>query len=76
MREAGSGLRTETVVLSFPEATQVLLRGGAITKLEWDNENIYGRLVDNLLYLHTNDGFVQWILSFGDMVGRDWIELE
>ncbi len=48
-----------------------------ITKKDWDNRNIYGILVDNILMLHKEDGkLYQWILSKEDFQGNDWIIIE
>lgn len=63
-------------LLSFPEAIKAVKEGKKITKIEWDNENIYGVLKDGFLMLHKADGqFYQWILSDGDVIGTDFIVL-
>ena len=60
---------------SFYEILKSVTIGKKITKLEWNNKEIYGVLKDTLLQLHKDDGFHTWILNEGDLVGTDWITL-
>jgi len=64
--------------VSFFEAIESLPRGKRITKKEWGNQEYFGELNDNAqLVLHKPDGnFYQWILSEGDIIGKDWLVLD
>lgn len=62
--------------LSFAEALQEVMTGKSITKLEWENRNIFGILKDEHLMLHKSDNrYYDWILSEGDLRGDDWVVL-
>lgn len=64
------------VLLSFSEIVSPLLEGKKITKLEWNNDNIYGCLVNSELMLHKDDNiFYKWILNDGDLKGTDFVVL-
>jgi len=44
-----------------------------IYKSEWEDEGYYGILKDKILLLHKPTGeFHQWIISDGDILGKDW----
>lgn len=66
--------KTIKVGIDFPSAIRGIIDGKKITKLEWQNESIYGILKEERLKLHKEDGkFYDWILSQGDLEGEDWI---
>lgn len=63
--------------MNFTQAIAKVIEGAAITKLEWNNKNIYGTLKDGFLMLYKEDGkSYQWILSDGDLLGEDYVVLE
>lgn len=63
--------------LSFFEALKVVSNGGKVTKLEWNNELFYGILQDAILKLHKADGnFYPWIISEGDLIGKDYYSIK
>lgn len=63
--------------LTFADALASVLAGESITKLEWRDPDIYGRLLDGKLVLYMHDKqFHPWILSDGDLLGTDWIVIE
>jgi hypothetical protein len=64
------------VGMSFPDALKEVINGKKITKMEWMNKDIYGILANGILMLHKEDGFHQWVLSEGDLNGRDWVVLD
>ena len=62
--------------MSFTKALAAVIEGGkTITKLEWNDETIYGKLRDGFLMLKRNGKWHQWILNDGDLLGLDWIVL-
>jgi hypothetical protein len=65
-----------TGTMDFPQAIQAVIEGHRITKQEWDDEEIYGQLRKNTLMIHLEDGWHQWIINDGDLLGDDWITLE
>jgi hypothetical protein len=61
-----------TMLLTFPEAIQAVIDGHKITKLEWNDESLYGFFRDNRLMIKLADGWHLWIVSDGDLFGTDW----
>lgn len=56
----------------FPTAIRAVTAGRKITRAEWGDDEYYGVLRDGLLMLHKPDGFYQWIINDGDLMGKDW----
>ena len=44
-----------------------------ITKLEWNDESVYGYLKDSILTLHKDGQDYTWGINDGDIAGEDWI---
>lgn len=62
--------------LTFAQAIEQVALGRMISRLEWENTSIYGKLKDGQLMLHKADNrFYQWIISDGDIAGDDWFVL-
>lgn len=60
--------------MNFPAAMRTIIMGSKVTKLEWDNENVYGVLRGGFLMLHKEDDKdYQWTISEGDILGEDFI---
>lgn len=60
--------------MAFPEAIKEVIEGRKITKLEWEDKGYYGFLNRDVLSLHKPDGKnYQWIVSEGDLLGKDWM---
>lgn len=60
----------------FPEAMRKIAEGIKVTKLEWGDVGIYGYLSNNTKHvtLHKTDGKdYDWVLSEGDIIGKDWV---
>lgn len=66
---------TTPSTLSFPEAIQEVIDGKKITRLEWKDAGTYGFLNGDILSLHKNsdEKNYQWIVSDGDLMGKDWV---
>jgi len=63
--------------LNFFEALKKVVIGRKITKLEWNNKNIYSILADGKVRIKLADGeFHDWIISDDDLLGEDFIVLE
>lgn len=70
----GQSPKQELVKYDFPEIMRKLIDGNKITKLEWNNKNIYGVLNEGILMLHKKDGkFYKWTINEGDLLGTDFI---
>ena len=62
--------------MTFPEAIGKIIEGAKIHRLEWQEQEYYGVLADGRLKLHKLDGKLHdWIITDGDLVGKDWIVL-
>jgi hypothetical protein len=69
--------KDKNVGLSFYLALQALAKGGKITKLEWENENVYGLMHNGLVTLHKDDDkLYSWLISDGDINGTDWVIID
>ena len=67
-------VKVESVEMNFSDAIKEVSLGKKITKLEWNNKDVYGFLNDNILSLHKEDGKnYQWIVNDGDLMGDDWL---
>lgn len=58
--------------LDFFTALREVFNGVEVTKLEWNNPDIYLCLRDSKLVIHQSDGFHPFIVRDADMVGTDW----
>lgn len=66
----------EVIKINFPDAIRAIIAGKKITKVEWNDKDIYGFLNGQFLSLHKKDGKnYQWIVSDGDLLGIDYIIL-
>ncbi len=64
----------KVATMDFPAAIQAVIDGNKITRLEWDDPQYFGTLLDGRLRLHKPDGlFYDWIISYGDLTGTDWV---
>ena len=62
--------------IDFPAAMQAVKDGKKVHKLEWQNQEFYGFMNENILSLHKPDGKnYQWIVNDGDVMGEDYIVL-
>ena len=59
-------------LLDFYEALKYINVGKRITRKEWNNQEIYGFLQDNVLKIRQADKTDNWIISVGDLTGEDW----
>ena len=61
----------------FYKALRVLVENGkCITRVEWANTLIYGKLVDSKVMIRLSDGmFHPWIINDGDATATDWVIL-
>lgn len=62
-------------LLDFFSALQLVNDGRRITRVAWNNEEVYGILRNDTLSLHKVDGMFPWIVSIGDMEAKDWYAL-
>jgi len=75
VKKPKTGLESRKKV-DFYKALRYLARGKKITKLEWGSANIYGYLKDARVLLNKADGEdYSWIISEGDLIGKDWVIL-
>ena len=61
-------------LMDFPTAVAMVIEGKKITKLEWDDPGVVGALHEGRLMILLDDGLWHpWIVSDGDLLGRDWV---
>lgn len=76
MTIARSPLATIPKFVSFPEAIRSVIDGKSITKEEWEDPEIYGKLQGGLLMFYRDGKWHKWILNDGDLLGEDWVVLD
>ena len=60
--------------MNFHNAIDEIMAGRKVTKLELKSSSYYGVLDDGILRIHKPDGkLYDWILSDGDIAGKDYI---
>ena len=70
-QQTGSDKKEE--LFDFFIAMKRVVEGKKISRKEWDNINIYGKIKDEKLMLHKEDGIdYAWFISTGDLMGTDW----
>ena len=58
--------------MTFPEAMAEVIKGAKVTRLEWQNNGVYGVLKDGLLQIRMDGQLKRWIVSDGDLLNNDW----
>lgn len=59
---------------SFDALRWLIESGARISRREWGDVEYYGCILNGQLMLHKPDGkYYSWILSEGDISGRDWM---
>ena len=66
---------TEGALLNFAQAIQVVLDGGSVTKVEWQNADEYFYMKDGFLTLHTKGKDHTYSLRDVDLQGEDFVAL-
>jgi len=68
---------TPQKTLNFFDALAAVSSGTKITKLEWNNRDIYILLRNSHLQIHKTDGvFYDLIVTDGDLLGLDWVLID
>ena len=62
--------------LSFTGAIEEAMIGKKITRLEWQTENVYGIVKDDILQIYRDDKHMHWIVSLADMRATDWVVIK
>ena len=63
-------------LVDFGDAIRAITKGYKISKLEWDDPNIYGILHEGHLRIKLRDEELHdWIITDGDLFGTDWVIL-
>jgi hypothetical protein len=62
--------------LTFPDAMREVINGNRITRLEWNDENVFCLLRDTFLMIYINNQFHTWKINDGDLLATDWVVLE
>lgn len=59
--------------LTFYQALEQAYEGHRVTRLDWNDENEYGFMLNNFLSIHTKGQDHTWIISYQDMIANDWV---
>ena len=66
-------------VMDFGKAMQMIVKGKKVKKLEWSKKNWFAFLYkeDGTVALSDSDGEVHsWIISEGDIIGKDYVVID
>ena len=58
--------------MNFAQALNRMLEGEKITRKEWADSNCYGFFMNEILYIHRDFKFYQWVLTEADVISQDW----
>ena len=61
--------------LSFPDAMREVINGRRITRLEWETNDVFGKLEGGFLSIFIRGKYEQWIVNDGDLLAIDWVVL-
>lgn len=64
---------TDEVLIDFPQAMQAVIDGKTITKKEWVDPESVCKLEGGRLRIRLENVWHDWIISDGDMMGKDWV---
>jgi hypothetical protein len=60
--------------MNFSSAIQKVIDGGRITKLEWNNRDVYLFIHEGMLKIKKEDGVTcPLLVQEADLVGIDWV---
>jgi len=62
-------------LLDFPDAIRAVIIGQRVTRLEWNNPDIYGQIRHGMLQIHRDGDWFNWLVNDGDLLATDWIVL-
>lgn len=63
------------IEMSFSDALKQVLDGKRITRLSWETNDIFGKMVNNELNIFIRGEFHSWTIVPGDITAEDWIVL-
>ena len=60
---------------SFYQAVRRASTGVKVRRLEWQNENIYVAMIDEILRIYDakDEKMHPWTINLGDIEGMDWV---
>jgi hypothetical protein len=61
--------------MDFPDALRAVLNGERVTKLDWNDPEVYVYLKGEFLMIHINGEDHTFIIRDVDMRGKDWIDV-
>jgi hypothetical protein len=61
--------------MNFTEALEALVTGKKVRRMEWDDPNIYVKMMDEKIIIYTpSDKMIHpLVVSLGDIEGIDWV---
>lgn len=65
----------EIDIMDFMAALKVVIDGGRVTRLEWDNQGTYMFLWGGFLSIHQDGKTSRLLVSDGDLLGTDWVKV-
>jgi hypothetical protein len=66
----------KSLEMDFSEAIRAVINGKRITRLDWDNKEVYVLLRGGFLMIYQDGEFSRLLVSDGDLLSADWIVVE
>lgn len=63
----------EQVTFDFFDAVKEIMNGNRVTRIAWNDSTVYCMLIDVRLGIHIDNKDQDWIITTGDVEGKDWI---
>lgn len=70
--------RMEQIQMDFASALEEAMKGKKVRRLEWDNENVYITVKDEVLVIFKPEDSLlhPLIIRISDIMGEDWVVIE
>ena len=62
----------EPQTMEWPEAMRAAMDGMSVRRLDWDDESVVVRMVDDALCIYMHGAWQYWIVTRADTKARDW----
>jgi hypothetical protein len=59
-------------MFGFGTALEAIKLGHKLTRSVWNNEKVFLKLIDNIISIKCENGFLEWIPEQIDILGCDW----
>lgn len=77
VEQATSPVVQKPEMMDYPDAIRELILDKKITRLAWNDQDIYGIHKDGFQMLRKKDGVLYtWTVTTGDLLAEDWVVIK